>query len=112
MAIDWASRDYDFSTLPFACAKTTANCQNTVCISKGEFGRRARGGKCRGKRSRAPWSEFLAICPAQRKRPCSFLQGLRESETAGSLVLRNQRLRCLRSPDLEADARPHVEAVR
>jgi hypothetical protein len=51
------------------------------------------------------------LCLPKRKRPCGFPQGL-ERRAVANLVLSNERLRCLRSPDLEANARPHVDAVR
>jgi hypothetical protein len=57
---------------------------------------------------------FLGRSPynPQRKRPCGFPQGL-ERRTAANSVLRNQRRhRLLKAPDLEADARPHVDVAR
>jgi hypothetical protein len=48
----------------------------------------------------------------QRKRPCGFPQGL-ERSAAANLLFRNERPcdRLLRPPDLEADARPHMEGI-
>src|SRR5277367_49109 len=67
-------------------------------------------------RQEAAWTEDASVPAAgtgalKMKRAPRSSRGAQERVAVASLVLSNERLRCLRSPELEADARPESQAV-